>query len=65
MYPNVKAELARRDITLSTLADRMEMSLSTLSGKLKEGRILLGEAKKIKKILETDLPIEVLFEEAR
>ena len=70
MYPNYKAELARKGITLEKLAEEMERrgykrTVPTLSQKL-SGKypITLDEAKAMKAIVETDLPIEILFEEA-
>lgn len=64
MYPNVKAEFARRGLTLQTVADRMGISVSTLSTKMRFGGFTLKEAKQIKEILEVETPIEELFEEA-
>lgn len=68
MFPNVKAEMARKNITLETIANdpRINCTISTLSLKL-NGKFSLkwNEAVAIKAILGTDLPLEVLFEEAR
>ena len=65
MYPNLKAEFARRGFTLEMVAKRLGVALSTLSQKLRGVYpFTLNEAKKLKEILETDLPLEVLFEEA-
>lgn len=70
MYPNVEAERARLGLTLEKIAEAMKerkmvgtitsWSLK-LSGKVP---ITLDEARVLKEILNTDLPIEVLFEEA-
>ena len=64
MYPTLKAEFARRGLTLQMVADRLGIGVSTLSSKIRNGGFTLKEAKQIKEILETDIPIEVLFEEA-
>lgn len=65
MYPNVRAEIARKNITIGKLAGELDIGLSTLSLKLKgEYPITLNEAKKIKAVLGCDIPLEVLFEEA-
>jgi hypothetical protein len=66
MYPNCKAELARKNITLDKLAKVLGLSITTTSLKL-SGKypLTLMEAKAIKKFLEVDIPLEVLFEEAR
>ena len=70
MYPNYKAELARNGFTLEKLAEEMEKkgfkrTVPTLSQKL-GGKypITLDEAKVMKEVVKTDLPLEVLFEEA-
>lgn len=64
MYPNVRAEMARQNITVTVMAREFNKSVSAMSTKLRKGRITFSEAVKIKKILGTDLPLEVLFEEA-
>ena len=68
MYPNVKAELARKGITLEKLAEELEQrgmkrTVATLSNKF-TGKfpITLNEAKAIKDVLDTEIPIEELFE---
>lgn len=65
MYRNAKAEIVRAGLTLETIAAEMDIAASTLSQKL-NGKypITLNEAKKFKKIVKSDLPIEILFEEA-
>lgn len=65
MYPNVRAELARKGLTQEKVAERMGIADGTLSGKL-NGRyqFTLNEARRLKEILETDIPIEELFKEA-
>lgn len=65
MYRNAKAEIVRAGLTLEMIAAEMDIAASTLSQKL-NGKypITLIEAKKFKKIVKSDLPIEILFEEA-
>lgn len=65
MYPNVRAEMARRGLTLEPIARELDVTVSTLSLKL-TGKypVTLKEAKKIKEVLKTDIPLEILFEEA-
>lgn len=65
MYRNAKAEIVRAGLTLEMIAAEMNIAASTLSQKL-NGKypITLIEAKKFKKIVKSDLPIEILFEEA-
>ena len=64
MYPNLRAELARKGFGLKYVADKLGISTGTLSLKIRRGGFTLNEAKQIKGILETDIPIEILFEEA-
>lgn len=66
MYPEVRAEMARKRITLTEIAKdpRIDSTVSHMSQKL-GGRypLLFKEAVAIKDILKSDLPLEVLFEE--
>ena len=70
MYPNVRAEFARKNLTLEKAVEALKglgfsMTIATLSQKL-NGKypITFDEAKAIKKITGTDIPLEELFEEA-
>ena len=65
MYRNAKAEIVRAGLTLEHIANELDIAISTLSQKL-NGKypITLNEAKKFKKVVKSDLPIEILFEEA-
>lgn len=66
MYPNLKAEFARQNLTLQNVADKLGVSVSTISMKMRFGGFTLDEAKQIKRdILKADIPIEILFEEAQ
>lgn len=62
MYPNLNAEMARYNITNQDIAIAIDRTESTVSLKL-NGKfpITLDEAKKIKAVISTNKPIEVLF----
>ena len=63
MYPNLRAEKAKKKKTSRDLANALDISESTYS--LKEngkGTFTLNEAKAIKAALESDMPLEELFE---
>lgn len=62
MYKNLEAELARKGMKKGDLAKALNIMPSTLSNKLKGKTIItLDEAKKIKSILDVDIPLEQLF----
>ena len=62
MYVNLKAEMARRKITVRTLSELTEIPYSTLAPKIRgDYQITLTEADKIKAAIGTDLPLETLF----
>jgi hypothetical protein len=67
MYPEVRAEMARKKISLDIIANGLECTVSTASLKLNgKAPITLKEAVKIKSIVGSELPIEELFKtEAR
>ena len=63
MYLNARAEMTRKNLKLETVAEKMGISPSSLSQKLNCNQAMtVVEAKEFKKIVGTDLPIEVLFE---
>jgi DNA-binding XRE family transcriptional regulator len=66
MYSNVKAELARRNLTIIDLSNMTGIRYQTLVDKI-NGKypMLLDEAKKIKEALGVDIPIEDLFERTK
>ena len=65
MYRNLKAELARKDVTYDDLAEIIGKTVTTVSLKLTgKQELTLREAKAIKTFLGVDIPLEVLFEEA-
>ena len=64
MYPNLNAERARKGITLENIAEGLSVTVGTVSLKL-SGKypVTLAEAKQIKEIIGTNLPLEILFSE--
>lgn len=63
MYRNLEAELARKGITKTKMAEELGLTLGTLSLKLSgKSNLTLPEAVKIKKALAVELSIEYLFE---
>jgi antitoxin component HigA of HigAB toxin-antitoxin module len=65
MYSNVKAELARRNMTVVDLSNMTGIRYQTLVDKINgKYKLTLDEAKKIKEALGVDIAIEELFERA-
>lgn len=63
MYPNIRAEMARKNMTLNKLAEATNSNATALSQKLNGKRIItLNNAIAIKKALNTELTLEELFE---
>lgn len=64
MYANVKAELARKNMTITELSSKTGIRYQALADKIRgDGVMTVNDALKIKKALEVDIPIEVLFDE--
>lgn len=62
MFPNLNAELARKNITRAILARKIHRTPTTLSLKLNgKAPITLIECIEIKKAIDTDLSIDYLF----
>lgn len=62
MYSNVKAELARRDLTVVDLSRMTGIRYQTLADKINgKSPLTLEEAKKIKGALNVEIPLEELF----
>ncbi len=58
IYPNLSAELARKQLTQSRLGEKMNLDDSTMSLKMTGKReITLGEAKKMKSILSVEITL--------
>lgn len=63
MFSNVKAELARKGLTVVDLSNKTGIRYQSLSNKLNgKTPLKLEEARKIKTALDVDLPLEKLFE---
>lgn len=63
MFINVDVKLTRNGMTRGDLAKALNLTPSTVSLKLNGKAILtLNEAKKIKQILKTNIPLEDLFD---
>lgn len=71
MYSNLRAEIARKNLTLEKIVAELKkrninITTAMLSLKLNgKYEIYLKEAKALKEIVETDLSIDILFQEAR
>lgn len=66
VYPELLAEMARKNITITQIArdPRINRTISTMSMKLSgKADLLFREAIAIKEIIDSKLPIEVLFRE--
>ena len=62
MYPNLKAEMGRRNLSMQDLSTLTGIPYSTLAPKLRGERPLsLKDARIIKEVIGTSLPLEVLF----
>lgn len=62
MYPNLEAELARKNVRRVDLAELLNCSLSTIVAKLRgTSELTFGEVIKIKKHLGVTMPLEILF----
>lgn len=66
MYPNLRAEIARKGWTISKLAELLGMAPANLSPKL-NGKydFSLTEAREIKRLLGVDMTIDELFARAK
>ena len=66
-YPNIRAEMARKNITVTMLARDPEINctVGTMSRKLSgKDDLKCREIKAIKRILETNMTIDELLEES-
>ena len=62
MYPNLRAELARRNLGLQEIADLLGLTTSSASKKIAGKQTMtLSEAFKIQKWLNTDITLDELF----
>lgn len=71
MFPNLKAEMARKGMTIRELQARMKengvkIALSTLSMKMNgKYEFCLDEAEAIGEIVNPEIPLKVLFQRGR
>ena len=64
MLRNLKAEMARRDMTALTLSEKTGIRYQTLIAKIAGASpITIREARAIRDALETDLTIDELFDD--
>ncbi len=64
MYPNLRAELSRKGLTLRIVSKWLGVTVSTLSLKMRgKYPFTLNEAVTIKKRLGVTIPLDELFEE--
>lgn len=64
MYPNLRAEMIRNDMTMAKVSAILDISVSTLSDKMNgHSNFSLNEAIAIKKELGVEMPLEELFAE--
>ena len=64
MYPNLRAEMVRKNITVEQLAEFLGIDISTLSRKLNgKSGFTFRETLTINDFLQTEMPVEVLFEQ--
>ena len=63
MYANVKAEMARKNMTAIELSKKTGIRYQSLANKINgKAPVTLDEAKTIKTALEVDIPLDDLFE---
>ena len=63
MYPNVRAEMARQDITLAILSERTKIPVQRLSLKLNgKGDLTMKEAITIREALGVDISLDELYQ---
>ena len=63
MYPNLRAEAARKKMSFGTLAEKIGIAKSSMFNKLNGTyHFTLEEAEKIRQALDVDIPLDVLFE---
>lgn len=65
MYPNLKAELARVNMSMKDLAKAIDMPYSTLVDKVAgRSEFTFQEAVDIRKAIGVDIPLDELFKKA-
>ena len=62
MYPNIKAEMARKNVTIEMLAQHLKKNKGTICAKLNgKSEFSIPEAEKIRDYLNPALTIDYLF----
>ena len=62
MYPNLKAELARRRMNVKDLSEQTGIGLTGLYARMRgDAELSFSEALKIKNVLGVDMSLEELF----
>lgn len=61
MYPNLKAELARRGLTVRKFAAQLGFDYAAFNSRIRNGGLRLSEAKTIRNALDPKLDFEYLF----
>lgn len=62
MYSTLKAEMARKSVTIKNLADHLEKRVATISNKINgKSDFTVPEAVEIKRFLDVSMPIDELF----
>ena len=62
MYPNLRAEMARKGVTMTDIAEVLGIRLATLSHRMNgKSGFYYDETVKIKKYLDVEMPLEELF----
>ena len=65
MYPNLKAELARVNMSMKDLSKAIDMPYSTLVDKISgRSEFTFQEAVDIRKAIGVDIPLDELFKKA-
>ena len=63
VYPNLKAEMARKGLSQRELAKALQMYEPSLTYKMhSKSGFTVTEAIAVKKLLDVEMPLEVLFE---
>lgn len=64
MYPNLRAEMARKNVNCLELSERTGIPYTTLTAVIRgrTEKLSFENAVKIKKALNLDMPLEELFE---
>lgn len=65
MYPNLRAEMARKRVTIKMLADELNVTQSTMCAKLGTDRLKVSEAKVINDKFFPENEFSYLFEQKK